>query len=56
MVDAVVLRIKITKTLGRVIFRKEFWDCHQGQAKNVVTIPETIAGHILAPGPFSFLK
>ena len=44
MVDAVVLRIKITRTLGRVIFRKEFWDCHQGQAKNVVTIPETICG------------
>ena len=34
MVDAVVLRMKITKTLGRVIFRKEFWDCRRGQAKN----------------------
>ena len=34
MVDAVVLRMKITKTLGRVMFRKEFWDCRRGQAKN----------------------
>ena len=45
---------------GRVNFRKDFWDCPWGQGNSQwltgalpVTIPESIAGHILALVPFS---
>ena len=51
--------------LGRVNFRKDFWDCYQEQRKKIgqqltgrspVTIPESITGRISGPAPFSFLK
>ena len=46
--------------LGSVNFRKDFWDCYKGRETidfaSLVTIPETIAGHVSAPVPFSFLN
>ena len=47
--------------LDRVNFRKDFWDFDEGKVAlkggaHPVTIPETIAGHISAPVPISFLK
>ena len=57
--------LKTRGTLGRVNFRKDFWDCYRRQEKkngqlltdaSSVTIPQIIAGHISASIPFSFLK
>ena len=46
--------------LGPVNFRKDFWDCYKGRETldlaALVTIPETIAGHVSAPVPFPFLN
>ena len=46
--------------LGPVNFRKDFWDCYKGRETldlaSLVTIPETIAGHVSAPVPFPFLN
>ena len=46
--------------LGPVNSRKDVWECHKGRETidlaSLVTIPETTAGHVSAPVPFSFLN
>ena len=50
------------KGTGPSKFCKDFWDCYYEKAKIgkigafPVTIPETLAGRIPAPVPFSFFK
>ena len=51
--------IETTRKLGRVNFRKDFWDCSYGQGKKKWPIagrriPEPIAGHFSAPVLFSW--
>ena len=46
--------------LGPVNSRKDVWECYKGRETidlaSLVTIPETTAGHVSAPVPFSFLN
>ena len=44
------------RKLGRVNFRKDFWDSYSWPIASPVTVPESMAGHISAAVAFSFLK
>ena len=55
-----LIALETRRKLGRVNFRKDFWDCYQGQRKENWPIAdwsqEKIAENISPPVPFSFLK
>ena len=63
-VEHAVAILETGKKLDQINFRKDFWDCFGDKKKigqwvtdtSPVTTPETIAGRISAPVPFSLRK